>query len=315
MDALLGSSNPYLSVVRPWKEVHCAAFEPPTSAALSSPIVWQRTGKHCQANTPELAQGTIAILPCVHCRLPAAFLKALLSPIPRKDRQSGGPGRSGLSQAHIFLIDSNICRIWKNKTNIHGNFLFHLFVFFLCLSWIICWGLFASENYHLLPQFLDFKKWCNAQYWKQTTETQKLLPVVSSQIIFYSLYFKMGFQGWLSAFAVLQPLFWQAALQYQCVYFEAESNDVEAFICVHLFWYLAKLRENLRALSKALSGSLAIRHVLPDRSLCNLFRENILFIKKCHCLWYKYNGNYDNWWKTSHLMAITIYLPEFLVNA
>lgn len=103
MDALLGSSNPYLSVVRPWKEVHCAAFEPPTSAALSSPIVWQRTGKHCQANTPELAQGTIAILPCVHCRLPAAFLKALLSPIPRKDRQSGGPGRSGLSQAHIFF--------------------------------------------------------------------------------------------------------------------------------------------------------------------------------------------------------------------
>lgn len=184
MDALLGSSNPYLSVVRPWKEVHCAAFEPPISAALSSPIVWQRTGKHCQANTPELAQGTIAILPCVHCRLPAAFLKALLSPIPRKDRQSGGPGRSGLSQAHVFLIDLNICRIWKNKTNIHGNFLFHLFVFFLCLSWIICWGLFASENYHLLPQFLDFKKWCNAQYWKQTTETQKPLPVVSSQIFF-----------------------------------------------------------------------------------------------------------------------------------
>lgn len=116
MDILLGSNNPCLSAVKVGKVVNCAAFETSTSAALSPSIVYLT--KNCQAGTPQLAKGTIATLPCVHCRHCAAFCRALLSLIARKDRHSGGPGSSGLSQAHIYLIEWKICRVWKSEINI-----------------------------------------------------------------------------------------------------------------------------------------------------------------------------------------------------
>lgn len=88
------------------------------------------------------------LLPCVHRRYCAEFWRAWLSLIPRKDKDSRGPGSSGLSQPRMYLID------WKFRAIFYFTWLF----FSLWLSWICCWALFASENYHLLSQFLDFNK-------------------------------------------------------------------------------------------------------------------------------------------------------------
>lgn len=164
---------------------------------------------------------------------------------------------------------------------------------------------------------LTFTKWCNALNEKQTKaykqnkanqnknirEFQKLLLVVTFQTFFSTLFFNTGFQSLLTVFAVVATIVLVGSSP----------------ILAHLVWSWLTGCRSLYLCSSLLVSSevkgetystikgLDFELSEPARESCltwqssSYFSGRIIFwllINKSYCLRCKYDGNYDNWWKT-----------------